>query len=107
MAKINLEKLSLPELKALGKDIDKAIVAKEKAKKAEALKAASEAAAKHGFELSDLVGKPKVKAAKAKAPAKYAHPENSAMTWSGRGRQPAWIKEGLKKGKALETFLIK
>jgi DNA-binding protein H-NS len=28
------------------------------------------------------------------------------VTWSGRGRQPGWIKEALAKGKGLDDFLI-
>ena len=29
---------------------------------------------------------------------KYRHPEDSRLTWSGRGKQPGWLKE------ALEVF---
>ncbi len=32
---------------------------------------------------------------------KYRHPENTEITWSGRGRKPAWIVEGLEAGKSL------
>ena len=106
MAKIKLEKMSLAELKSLGKDIRKAIANAEKKKRALALKAATDAAAEHGFSLAELIGAPK-KIATAKAPAKYAHPENPAMTWSGRGRQPGWIKEALAAGKSLEDVAIK
>ena len=75
----------------------------------EAAKAAAEAAAKgYGFTLSELVGQQKPKrnvAARPVAP-KYRHPDNPAVTWSGRGRQPSWIKEGLASGKSLEDYLI-
>ena len=40
------------------------------------------------------------------APAKYKHPGNPAKTWSGRGRQPAWVKEHLESGKDLDELLI-
>jgi len=31
----------------------------------------------------------------------YTHPQ-SRMTWSGRGRQPRWIKDWLEAGNSLE-----
>ena len=40
------------------------------------------------------------------SPAKYRHPENLSLTWSGCGRQPGWIKEATKSGTSFETFLI-
>lgn len=52
----------------------------------------------HGIALSDLHN-PK----KAKKPAKYRDP-SSGKTWTGRGRQPAWIKQHLESGKSLESM---
>ena len=37
---------------------------------------------------------------------KYKNPENSAEVWSGRGRQPRWVREQLKTGKNLDQLLI-
>ena len=37
---------------------------------------------------------------------KYKNPENSAEVWSGRGRQPVWVREQLKTGKRLDQLLI-
>ena len=75
-------------------------------KKAEALAAVDALAREHGFTLSDIVaGSARTKAAP--KPAKYRHPENPAVTWSGRGQQPAWIKEALAARKSLEHFLIR
>lgn len=44
-------------------------------------------------------------AARAKMPkvaTKYRHPANPALQWSGRGRQPAWIKDWLATGQTLD-----
>lgn len=38
--------------------------------------------------------------------AKYRHPENPDLTWSGRGRRPAWIREAVEAGRALSDFEI-
>jgi DNA-binding protein H-NS len=40
-----------------------------------------------------------------KVPAKYRSP--SGETWAGRGARPRWLVEALKRGKKVETFLIK
>ena len=37
---------------------------------------------------------------------KYRNPKNHAETWSGRGKQPHWVRAQLKAGKKLEHFLI-
>ena len=104
----DLERMTLKELTALRSDVDKAIAGAERARKAEALKSADEAARKFGFSLSELTkgSAPKSPKAKSALPPKYRHPENPEVTWTGRGRRPAWIAEGLASGKKLEDFAI-
>lgn len=104
MVKDDLKDMSLNDLKKLQKDVDKAIKNFEERQRKEALAAADEAARKLGYSLSELTG---AKKTKSKAPAKYAHPENPSLTWTGRGRQPVWYKEALKSGKKEEDLLIR
>ena len=40
-----------------------------------------------------------------KVPPKYRNP--SGETWAGRGAEPRWMVEALKKGKKIESFRIK
>ena len=40
-----------------------------------------------------------------KVPPKYRSP--SGDTWAGRGARPRWMVAALKKGKKIESFLIK
>src|SRR6516165_560938 len=37
---------------------------------------------------------------------KYQNPKNPAERWSGRGKQPLWVKIQLQAGKKLDRFLI-
>ncbi|MHC4055240.1 H-NS histone family protein [Bradyrhizobium sp. 25ACV] len=37
---------------------------------------------------------------------KYRNPKNPAETWSGRGRQPRWLRPQLRSGRDLDDFLI-
>ena len=103
---MNLDEMSLADLKKLQKDVDRAIVSFSERQKRAALAVAEAAVKEMGFSLSDLVGVGKPVRSKSGLPAKYQHPENPALTWSGRGRKPAWIHEALDAGKSLDTFLI-
>ena len=69
-----------------------------------------EMASKEGFSLEEIMGgsggKKKNMAGRAKAPAKYRHPENASLTWSGRGRQPQWYKDHLENGGKADDLAI-
>ena len=101
----DLKNMDLKELKKLQKDVAKAIENFEDRKRQEALSAVQKTAEELGFKLSDLVAgsgkKPKTKSVP-----KYAHPENSATTWTGKGRRPAWVVEHLDGGGSLEDLAI-
>ncbi|WP_299602570.1 H-NS histone family protein [uncultured Tateyamaria sp.] len=108
MAKINLEKMSLKELSQLRSDVGAAIIVARKTERKDALAAAQKAAAEFGFTLAELMdGSKKPKRVGAPSQPKYQHPENPSVTWTGKGRQPGWIKDGLASGKALKDYLIK
>lgn len=107
MAEIDLKALSLDELKRLQKDIAKAIESYETRRQREAIAAVEEKARELGFTFAELAAAaPAAKAGKTKSPPKYRHPENPSITWTGKGRQPAWIKEALEAGKSLDDFVI-
>ena len=97
MADFDLEALSLTELKKMQKDIAKAISTFEDRQKAEARAKVEAFARDLGYSLAELVGT-ETKIARAPAPAKYRHPENPALTWSGRGRRPQWFVDALTGG---------
>ena len=37
---------------------------------------------------------------------KYRNPKDPSQTWAGRGLQPYWVRDALKSGKKLDSFLI-
>ena len=105
MADFDLEALSLIDLKKMQRDIAKAITTYEDRQKAEARAKVEAFARELGYSLAELVGsdaKPK----RAPVAPKYRHPENPALTWSGRGRKPQWFVEALEAGKAAEDMAI-
>lgn len=105
MPDIDWHDLTLEELKTLEKDVAKAIKSYEARNFKEARAAAEAAARDFGFSLADLVGGAPV-SAKSVTPPKYRHPENPALTWSGRGRKPKWFTEALANGTAEDDLLI-
>jgi DNA-binding protein H-NS len=39
-------------------------------------------------------------------PPKYRNPKNPTETWSGRGKQPRWLRPQLQAGRRLDDFLV-
>ncbi|MFC0201284.1 H-NS histone family protein [Paracoccus rhizosphaerae] len=96
--------MSLKELRDLRTRLDRAINSYEDRKRREAMNAIEEAAREHGFNLAELTGV-KTRRGGTIAP-KYVNPNDPTMTWTGRGRQPKWVKDSLQSGKQLEDLAI-
>ena len=105
MADYDIEALSLTELKKMQKDVAKAIATFEDRQKAEARAKVEAVALDLGYSLAELVGT-KTKSLRAPVVAKYRHPENPALTWSGRGRKPQWFVEALEAGKTASDLAV-
>lgn len=105
MASIKLDTLSLHNLKKLQKEIVRAIDMAEQRQKADAREQVEALAKKLGYTLTEL-SEGKSKAKRMPAMPKYRHPENPALTWSGRGRKPQWFAEALAAGKTVEDLAI-
>jgi DNA-binding protein H-NS len=102
---IDLNSMSLKDLKDLQSQVAKAISGYEDRKKAEALQALDAKAREMGFLLSDLMGASAPKK-KRTVKAKYANPADSSQTWTGRGRRPKWVEAALAGGKSLDSLMI-
>ena len=103
---IDINALSLKELKDLNVQITKAIATFEDRKKREALAEVEETARRLGFSLSDLTTSGAPVRKRASAAPKYANPANRSETWTGRGRKPKWMDAALKAGKSPDDLLI-
>jgi DNA-binding protein H-NS len=105
MSKPDLNAMSLAELKALQKDVAAAIESYQERQK-DAARAVLETKARElGFNLAELLPPGGRRKARAKSgPAKFRHPENPALTWTGRGRRPNWVTDFLGRGGKLEDL---
>jgi DNA-binding protein H-NS len=102
---IDLNKMSLKELKDLQSQVNKAVSSFEDRRRKEALAEIEEVARAKGFTLSELTGGAMPRK-RAPATAKYANPADKSDTWSGRGRKPRWVEAALKSGKTLADLSI-
>ncbi|OVE50423.1 H-NS family nucleoid-associated regulatory protein [Chromobacterium violaceum] len=102
---MDLQALSFVELKDLLAQVQAEIGQREKAEKAEAKSKILELAKAHGLSLDELFKQAETKVKKP-VEAKYRHPADASLTWSGRGRKPLWVQELLDQGKTLEELAI-
>lgn len=102
---MDINALSLKELKDLQAQVARAIASFEDRRKKDAMIELEEKAKSMGFTLAELLG---TTAARKRAPAapKYANPADASDTWSGRGRKPRWFEAALKSGKSAEDMAI-
>ena len=102
---IDINGLSLKELKELQMQLVKSIASFEDRKKKEALAEIEEFARARGFSLAELTGTTVMRKRSPAVP-KYANPANSSETWSGRGRKPHWFAAALAAGKQPDEMTI-
>jgi DNA-binding protein H-NS len=94
---LDLNSLTLKELKELQSQVSKAVGSFEERKRKEALSELEEKAKALGFSLADLVGT---------NVARKRNPDDPNDKWSGRGRKPRWFAEALDAGRNPADFAI-
>ncbi len=111
---IDLNRLTLVELRKLAGSVEKAIVTAEAKQRKNARAAVEKVAKEYGVSINELLSqeepKPKrrKKAASSKKPAapKYHNPSDPTQTWTGKGRRPKWYLEAIAAGKSETELLI-
>ncbi|HZF10056.1 MAG TPA: H-NS histone family protein [Thermoanaerobaculia bacterium] len=103
---IDLSKLSIEELATLVKDAEAELVSRREAEKERVLQQMRELASSIGMTVEDLLKREKGKTRAPGADAKYRHPDDPNLTWSGRGKRPAWVNEALSAGKSLDELAV-
>jgi DNA-binding protein H-NS len=102
----DLSSLSFADLRALQEQIKVEL----KSREAQELKKARDQilaiAQSVGLPLEELIAKGGKKGATGPAPVKFKHPEDPSKQWTGRGRQPKWIKEWTDSGKSEDALRV-
>ncbi|MGR3466501.1 MAG: H-NS histone family protein [Shimia sp.] len=85
------------------KDVTRAIENYDDRQRKEALAKLEAHAQELGYaSLSELTGGKPVKG----GVPKFRNPSDPSQTWTGRGRQPNWVKEAISSGKSMDDLKI-
>jgi DNA-binding protein H-NS len=105
---VDLSKLSIEDLETLVRDAQAEIVARKEAERERVLQQMRELAASLGMTLEDVLRMEKRSGGGGggAVQAKYRHPDNPDLTWSGRGKRPAWVTEALASGKTMDDLAV-
>jgi DNA-binding protein H-NS len=107
---MELSKLNLAELKDLLVQAGAELKNREKADLDAARNEINAIAQRMGLSLKDLIGagagKGKVRKQTGKVAIQYRNPQDASQEWTGRGRQPNWVKELVASGKNLMSAKV-
>lgn len=102
---MNLAQFSPSELHELQQQIAREIKNREKEELAQAREQILAIAQRVGVPVKELLSG--VTRGKSQAsPKTFRHPSDATVTWSGRGRQPKWVKEFVSSGHAIDELRI-
>jgi len=103
----DLKSMPIAELLALQKAIPAELEARQREEKQNLLNEFRARARSLGMSLEEVVGAPVGRRGRgAKVAAKYVHPQNPSLTWSGRGKRPGWVREWLNAGRSIEELAV-
>ena len=103
---MDLSKLSMAELKDLLTQAQKEEKNRAKSEVEAARNEIYAIAHRMGLPLQDLIGTG-IRKSTGKVAVQYRNPANGTEEWTGRGRQPKWVKELIASGKDLQTAKVK
>jgi DNA-binding protein H-NS len=98
-----LTSMSVAKLQELRGEVDAAISKKLAARRRE-LEAQLSELTRH--DPKGTRGKARGRRPMGSVPPKYRNPKDPSQTWAGRGLQPLWIRDAIKSGKKIDSFLI-
>lgn len=107
--KIDLAKLNDDELDTIIAEAGKLKEHRQAARKEAAIESIRKIAAETGIDLAELVSQPLRKRTNVGRPPvapKYRNPSDATLTWSGRGKRPAWVVAHIDGGGTLESIAI-
>lgn len=105
---MDISHLSIAQLKELQAKIPAEITKRQTEDRQKVLEQMTALATSHGFSLEELLGKKggAKKGSGKKVAAKYRHPSQPELTWTGRGRKPVWVSDWLASGKTIESLAV-
>lgn len=107
---MDLSNLSVGDLRNLQEQIKQELKKREHQEVAKAREQILAIAQSVGVPLKDLIGNgakiAKSGAGTGSVAVRFRHPDNASQQWTGRGRQPKWVKEWVEGGKSLDKLRV-
>lgn len=102
-----IKDMSVPDLETLALLIPREIKRKRELERHNVLAEIEQLAKARGFSVQELVAPGTKTASRAQVVAKYRSLSNPEQTWTGRGRQPVWVREFIASGGTIDQLLIR
>lgn len=103
---MDLSNMSVGDLRNLQEQIKQEMKQREHQEVQQAREQILAIAQKVGVPLKDLINTPARSTKTGSVAVRYRHPDNSSQQWTGRGRQPKWVKEWVEGGKSLDKLRV-
>ena len=102
---MDLSNMSVGDLRNLQDKIKQEMKKREHLEVAKAREQILAIAQSVGVPLKDLIGAGgRMKTGT--VPVRYRHPDDSSQQWTGRGRQPKWVKAWVDGGKSIDALRV-
>lgn len=102
---IDLSNFSFQQLRELEQQVAEQIASRQTQERAKAQQQILALAKSVGLSLEEILNA-KVPKQRQRAAVRFQNPQDSSQTWSGRGRQPRWVRAYVEAGNALESLLV-
>ena len=102
----DLSNLSLADLRNLQEQIKQEMKTRETQEVQKAREQILAIAQSVGMPLKELMAVTGRGSKGATVAVRYRHPQDSSQQWTGRGRQPKWVKEWVDGGKSIDDLRV-
>lgn len=102
---MDLSNLSVSDLRTLQENIKQQLKKREQQELSQAREKILEIAQSVGVSVKELIGSG-IRAKTGTVAVQYRNPNDASQQWTGRGRQPKWVKEWIESGKSLDLVRV-
>lgn len=106
---MDLSGLSVTDLRALQEQVKQELKKREHDEVAKAREQIMAIAQSVGIPLKELIGgqvRAKTGTVPVKVAIRYRHPSDTSLQWTGRGRQPKWVRDWVTSGQSLDALRV-
>lgn len=103
---MDLSNMSVGDLRNLQEQIKQEMKKREQQEVQKAREQILAIAQSVGVPLKDLIAASGRGAKTGSVAVRYRNPDNASQQWTGRGRQPKWVKEWVEGGKSLDKLRV-